>query len=406
MSRQLVFAVITVLFLVLATTAVILYGRGYRPDFDGGKLNISGTGLLVATSKPDGASVFINGNLTTATDNTINLAPGEYTVRIFKDGYFPWEKNLVVQKEVVTKAEALLFPNAPKLESITNIGVGNPVLDPSQTKIAYLVASQSARRNGIYVLDLSTRPILTLQSSSTQLVDDTADFFSDSTFTWSPDGDELIATISATPAGQSPPGGAQTSYLLDANRFNPLPTNVTATLQSVGLTWQNEKDEKDEARLNALPSKLRSLVRENFSVLEWALDDTKILYKASKSAELPIIISPRRIGSETIPEERSIEEGATYVYDIQEDKNFKILGKPEEEGDVVLRWFPGFKHLLYIHDNKVDVLEYDGANLTTIYAGPFVNGFVFPWPDGSKIVILTNLGNPEILPNLYTIFLK
>lgn len=397
MNRQLIFAVATVLFLLLATTAVILYGRGYRPLFDSGKLNIAGTGLLVATSKPDGASVFIDGHLTTATDNTINLAPGEYTVKIFKDGYFPWEKKLKVSKEVVSKAEALLFPKAPKLESITNIGVRNPVLDPSQTRLAYAVASQSARRNGIYALDLSTRPILTLQSSSTQITDDTVDIFSDSTFVWSPDGEELIATISASLA----------SYRLDATRYNQFPADITPTLETVALTFDEERQERENARLNALPKKLRGLVKDNFKVLEWSIDDSKILYSASKSAELPLIINPRLIGSDTIPEQRNIEENLIYVYDIKEDKNFKIIDLDQKDKeDFSLRWFPDSKHLVYVHDNKIDILEYDGSNLTTIYAGPFVNGFVFPWPDGSKIVVLTNLGNPDILPNLYTIVLK
>ena len=400
MNRQLIFAIATVLLLLLATTAVILYGRGYRPFFDGGKINFAGTGLLVVTSRPDGAGVYIDGNLTTATDNTINLSPGEYTVRIFKDGYFPWEKKLKVQKEVVTKADALLFPSAPKLESITNIGVRNPVLDPSQTKIAYAVASQSARRNGIYILDLSTRPILTLQSSSTQIADDTLDLFSQSSFVWSPDGNELIATISASLA----------SYRLDASRLNQFPSNITATLANVSLTFEGERQEKENARLNALPTKLRDVVKDNFSILEWSLDDSKILYSASKSAELPIVISPRLIGSDTIPEQRTIEGDLIYVYDIKEDKNFKIkeLSQKDLSPDALgsLHWFPDSKHLIYVHDNKVDILEYDGSNLTTIYAGPFEDGFVFPWPDGSKIVVLTNLGNSDIFPNLYTIELK
>lgn len=400
MNKQLIFAIVSALFLILATTAVIFYGRGYRPNFDGGKLNLSGTGLLVTTSKPDGAQVFINGHLTTATDNTINLAPGQYSVKIFKDGYFPWEKKLIVKKEVVTKAEALLFPTAPKLESITNIGVGNPVLDPSQTKLAYAVASQSARRNGIYILDLSTRPILTLQSSSTQIADDTFDSFSQTSFAWSPGGEELIATVSAT----------QTSYLLDTDRFNEATNDVTATLSTVGASWQRQKEEKEKARLDALPKKLREVVKANFKILEWSLDESKILYEASKSADLPIVIKPRLIGFDTISEQRKTEEGSLYVYDIKEDKNFKILEIDEKNQKDPpaggLRWFPDSKHLLYIHDNKVDIMEYDGSNLTTIYAGPFEDGFVFPWPDGSKIVILTNLGNPDIHPNLYTVVLK
>jgi len=67
---------------------------------------------------------------------------------------------------------------------------------------------------------------------------------------------------------------------------------------------------------------------------------------------------------------------------------------------------PDSKHLVNVHNGKIDMMDYDGANQTTIYAGPFVDDFVFSWPDATKIVILTNLGNSDLTPNLYTISLK
>lgn len=391
MRKQLTLTLGLVSLLIFATFLVVLYGRGYRFGFDQGKPAFLGTGLLVTTSKPDGASVFINGHLATATANTINLAPGEYTVKIFKDGYFPWEKKIKIEKEVVTKADALLFPTAPKLESLTNLGAGNPVQDPSKTRLAYTVASQSARRNGVYILDMTVRPILTLQSASTQLADDTADLFSESTFSFSPDGSELVATTSA-----------QTSYLLDARSFNPSPRDITATLISTSSVFEKEKTDKEKARIDSLPKKLRKQIVENFKILEWSLSDSKILYEATSSATLPIIITPRLIGTDTTPENRKLEKGQTFVYDIQEDKNYKIDVKSPKN----LHWYPDSNHLIYVSDKKIDIMEYDGGNRTTVYAGPFVDSFAFPWPDGSKVVILTDLGNPNITPNLYTIGLK
>lgn len=72
--------------LVLGTIVAILYAKGYQFGFGNGHPEVSGTGLLVATSTPDGAQVFVDGHLTTATNNTINLAPGTYSVKIQKDG--------------------------------------------------------------------------------------------------------------------------------------------------------------------------------------------------------------------------------------------------------------------------------------------------------------------------------
>src|SRR5690348_12777929 len=90
MKRQIFISLLILLFLGVGTVVAIFYGKGYSLDFTSGKGFLKGTGLLVATSVPDGAQVFINDHLTTATNNTINLPPGEYKVKIFKDGYFPW----------------------------------------------------------------------------------------------------------------------------------------------------------------------------------------------------------------------------------------------------------------------------------------------------------------------------
>lgn len=391
--KQLLVTFLIFAFLFLGTTLVVLYGRGYRFGLNSGRPDLSGTGLLVATSTPNGASVFINGHLTTATDNTINLTPQEYSVKIVKEGYSPWEKRIKIQKEVVAKAEALLFSTTPKLEGITANGVENPVIDPSLTKIAYTTASESAKKRGIYVLDMSAKPILTLRSASTQIVDDTLDTFSKAHLSWSPDGKELLATISGNL--KSP-----TTYLLRALGFNDNPKDVTEILASTEAFWQKDKLEKEKSRLDTLKPALQKMIAENFNILAWSPDETKILYQASSSATLPLIIKPRLAGVDATPEERSIKKDSVYVYDIKEDKNYKIDAKSP------LTWLSDSKHLLYIADKKINILEYDGTNSTTVYAGPFVGNFVFPWTNVSKILMLTDLGNSSGPANLYTIELK
>lgn len=401
MKKQVIFSALVILFLLVGTVLAIMFGKGYRFGLEGNGPILSGTGLLVATSSPDGAQVFINGHLTTATDNTINLAPGVYDVKIFKDGYIAWQKKITIKKEVVSKADALLFPTAPKLESITNIGILNPVFDPSKTKIAYSVASQSAIKNGIYVLDMTSRPILTLQSASSQIANDIIDFFSDSTLMWSPDSKELLAATGK---------GVKTTYLLETNTLNQNPKDVTETIASVDASWKKLKAEKQKALMDSLPKKLKKVVLEQFNILEWSSDETKILYEASRSAEIPLIINPPLIGTDSTPEVRSLNKGEVYVYDIKEDRNYKILDslpvKTETNLPLSIMFYPDSKHLVYVHGGKIDIMEYDAANQTTVYAGPFVDSYVFPWPDATKLVILTNLGNPNITPNLYTIGLK
>jgi hypothetical protein len=410
--KKAIIYIVTVVFLIVATATVIFYGSGYSFFFGNGKLEISGTGLLAATSQPDGAGIFINGHLTSATNNTINLAPGEYDVKISKSGYSTWEKKIKIEKEVVSSIYALLIPTAPKLESITQAGINNPVLDPTRTKIAYTVSSSSdPHKNGVYILDMGLRPILTLQSSSSQIADNTIDNFSKSILVWSPDAKELVATISA---GSSSPQGippTATTYLLKTT-FNETPQDITATWATVDLAWKEQEDLQDKSQLSGYKEDLQKLIRENFGILSWSEDETKILYTASRSASLSLIINPRLIGTDSTPEVREIRQGAVYVYDIKEDRNYKIFdavpqnNSPDFINSFPLNWFADSKHLIIVAEHKIDMIDYDGQNRTTIYAGPFVNDYAFSWPDGSKILILTNLGNPNSSPNLYTIGLK
>ena len=74
--------------------------------------------------------------------------------------------------------------------------------------------------------------------------------------------------------------------------------------------------------------------------------------------------------------------------------------------DLPVTWFPDSAHFIMVNDKQIHMVDYDGANDTVVYAGPFLDNYVFPWVDGTRLVMLTNLNNSTILPNLYTISLK
>ena len=419
MKKQVLTPILILLCLIIATSLVILYGKGYRLAFNKDLPKISKTGILVANSTPNGAQVFIDNHLTTATDNTINLSPGTYDIKIQKEGYFPWEKKIKIDEEVVSKAEARLFPVAPMLASIATTSVVNPILDPSGTKIAFQIASESAvHKNGIYVLNMTANnisvPILTLQSSSTQIADDTTAFFSRAKLKWSPDGTQILADIASSADNST------TNYLLKADSLNDTPQDVTAVLQSTQDTWNQQKLEKNRSLVTGFKDNMRQLINNNFSIIAWSPDETKILYQASTSAQLPFMIQPRRIGIDTLTEVRQLTKNDIYVYDTKEDTNVRLPVKlsdscqpqltqgldPFENCNVPVSWLSDSSHIIYVNDKKIIIMDDDGSNAITVYAGPFVDTFTAPWPDTSKIVILTNFSNPDVPPTLYTIGLK
>jgi len=71
--RLIVFFSIIIL-VVSATFFAVKFAQGYRIDFS--SKTLKPTGLLVATSTPSGAQVFVDGRLKTATNNTLSLPPG------------------------------------------------------------------------------------------------------------------------------------------------------------------------------------------------------------------------------------------------------------------------------------------------------------------------------------------
>lgn len=404
---------ITAAILLLAAFILMKFAQGYRIAFDGKNLfqkdsfTVASTGLLAATSNPDGASIYINDHLTSATNTTIDLAPGEYTVRIVKEGYLPWEKKLKIQKEVVTQTQALLFPAAPKLESITATGVLNPTPDPTGSTLAFGVASASAsRKNGVFIFDMNTRPILTLRSSSLQIADDTQDSLSGGKFSWSPNARELLVEKPKSKIHST--SSEQAVYRLNAGGFNNQPQDVTATIEAIKSQWQKEEEEKARARLDSFKTPLAEFIGQNFAAAFWSTDNTKVLYEASSSADgtkIPAFLDPPLLGASTQKEERSIKKDNWYVYDTKEDKNF-FMGVIDRTLPAPV-WLPDNRHLVFAKDKQIKIVEYDGTNETVVYSGPFEQNFVYPWPDGSKLVILTSL-TPQagVAPNLYTISLK
>lgn len=416
-TKQIAISLTILFFLVAVTVLVILYGTGYRIFIQHGEPTVTKTGILNLSSYPTGAQVYIDGHLTTATNNTLNLTPGDYTVQIIKDGYLDWQKDFEIKREVVSNASATLYPKAPSLQSISTFGIKSDIIDPTGTKLAFNIASRSALQNGIYVYDMTSQnfPILAGQSSTTQIVNDTTDKFSEAKIAWSPDGTQILASISATP------DSSPTYYLLDATTFNQTPQDITAIYQNTLDLWQQQRRDKATAQIKSLKPAVQQFAKKYFKILSWSPDNNKILYQASGSAIMPIFHTPRLIGDNYLYEQRRLDANSIYVYDISEDFNTRILSTttkvctiddPSCNCDefntcpIPLTWMPDSSHLLYVNDGKINIVEDDGSNMTTLYAGPFVDHFVFPWPDGSKLVILTNFNSPNISPTLYSIGLR
>lgn len=382
---------------------VILFARGYR--FQPQTPNIvAPTGLLAANSYPDGAQIFINNQLKSATNTTISLSPGEYEVEIKKDGFAPWKKQLRIQAEIVTQAWATLFPTVPSLKAITFSGAANPITSPDGNKVAFIQYDKNASK--ILTVDLSESPLSGINRESRLIATFSNKDLSQTPFVWSPDSKQLL--VMATPS----------AYLVDTQLNQSITPNINA--QALQESWQNLLSQREAQKFTSLPTKLQEILSSSATHLIWSPKETKLLYTATASATIADNLKPQLPGSSTQPQTRTITPGNIYVYDLEEDRNFlvaqlpqptptpKTKSKPAASSPTFsLAWHPSSSHLIKTEPDKITIFEYDNTNPVVVYAGPMAANFSSPYPSGRQLAILINL-NPtsSSLPNLYALSLK
>ncbi len=401
-TRSLVF-VLTLALVAAVGTFVFYYARGYR--FDASKFKFIPNGLLVVKSEPDGAQVFINGELETATNANVFLSPGTYDVSIKKEGFLTWYKRLTIDKEIVTEAEADLFRSVPSLSAVTFSSSFNPVPSSDFTKIAYVVLPDTANNEndkmGLWVLETVNLP-LGFARDPKRITDGD---LSDASWAWSPDGREIMLT---TRTGV---------FLLDAGSFTPqnLRTNIVSTKNDILEEWAEERETRFAAQIRGLPDELIDILSRRTSSVLFSPDEKKILYTASSSATLKEELIKGIPGASTQKQDRQIKPGHTYVYDIKEDRNFLIdegveslvIGNSLHDATKRrLTWFPTSSHLVLAEEGKIIIMDYDNTNRQEVYTGSYIAPHAFPTVNAERLLILTNLGADSASPNIYSLTLK
>lgn len=395
-KKSLIIFISVTFFILISTYFISLFARGYRFSLKNGFI-LSPTGIVSAVSKPKGASVYIDDKLITATDDTINLSPGIYNLKINKDGFLPWEKTITVKPETVYQADIQLFSAVPDLKPITLTGAINPSINSDNSKIVYAVASASATKdNGLYLMESSALPLSFLKSDSQQLSSNTTTIdWANFTYTFSPNSRQILATNPKT----------NVNYLisLDTPISSQKLTDITDSLKDIYTEWQTQTSLIINTKLSRVPKDIQPLIAtESAQYLQFSSDDNKILYLAQSNGQISqnIITPPPAQSTQT--QQRQIQTGNYYVYDIKDDTNFLIDSK-DNLGQIF--WLPNSNNLIFVQDQDLKVIDYDGTNKQNIFSENFDTNCVTPWNDGNRIIILTS-AYPSAPKNLYTISIR
>ena len=360
---------------------------------------------MVLKSEPDGASVYINGDLKTATNASISLSPGTYDVEVRKDGFFTWGKRLTIEKEIVTQTFISLFKNVPSLSPVTSLGAVNPVMSEDGAKIVFSILPSKdvmSDKAGLWALDTFSLP-LGFGAGPKRITDGD---MTGASYIFSPDGRQVLLTIS------------NSIFLIDTGSFTAQNQRINiASKKDATITgWITEKENKDQNLIKNLPPELIDILSRKSSSFVFSPDNNVILYTASSSGTLPDGLVRPLPGASTQRQERNIQAGHTYVYDIKEDRNFLITDQEvainnqqltvnSPQGSA-LRWMSSSRHLLFAQSGQVTVMDYDGTNRQVVYSGSYFAPSAFPFSNTTKLLILTNLGAPSGSANLYTLTVK
>lgn len=395
MSKRFLLTLLTILIIFGATGVAVFLAKGYR--FSSIENRIVGTGIISISSEPSSASVYIDGHLTTATNSTVSsLSPKKYMVRVIKEGLIPWEKEVEVKEGLVSEVKVTLFPGIPTMYPLTFTGVNNPVLSPDGSKLAYVVSS--GKKSGVWVWTMvNNQPIAFARSSEPHQVaqTNTTTDFAKSTLQWSPDSKQIIATIT------SEEGLPINNYLLESDVFSSEPRDITPVINTTVKEWQTDVEEREATRVLTITDVKARRIASDSAIVKWSPDETKFMYvtQSPVASHQPSEKTSLKDNDEvSLTTESSLD---FKVYDLETNTTYAL---PEAKA---YSWLPNSKHVVLIEEGAVSIIEFDGTNKAVIYAGNFLDNFVFAWPDSSRLVLISSFPTPTASePNLYGINLK
>jgi len=377
---------LTFVILVGVTTLLYLYTSGYRmqKNEEKGSIDVEKTGMIGVKSIPDRASVYVDGVLVTATDDTIaSVAPGKHNLKVVKKGFLEWEKDIEVYEQLVTDITAVLVSQSPKLEPLTNTGARAPSISASLSKLAYF--SFDTEKPGIWVIPLTGVNIGLFRTNPTIAVEDTKyTLYSEGEeIIWSPDEKNLLVR-----------GKNDVYYLVDLDSKT---AQTTLKYEDILEEWGDKQKEKRELTINNSLTKIpEEIIKVALSdEAFWAPDEKKFLYTKQNGNKLEYRVYnfevPLPVGEKT--------ESLVMTTDID---------SPQPK----ISWYTDSFHLILVEGDVekekkgiISLIRIDGSNKAEIYNNTLYSDRAFSTPGGDKIIILTSFKSGD-QTDLYTVSIR
>lgn len=382
-KKHILQSALTAIIILGLSTALFLYTAGFRlTKKQGSTIDITKTGIVSAKSIPEGASVYLDDKLTTATNDTMSgLTPGIHNLRIVKNGFVEWEKDVEVFPELVTDITAILISQTPRLEPLTNTGSRYPSISPTLSKLAYF--SDDGETPGVWVIPFGSSGLSLFRANPSVVLKDSryTKYSGGKSIEWSPEEKKLLVE-----------GENDVFYIVD------LETNTaqsTSTPELIRNEWKQSLIQKrtDFVEKLDVPEDIKEKAISMDSI--WSPDEKKFLY--------------------------SVKSGNTHEYRVYNMEKPIPVGEKVEtvvlttnvsDPQPKVTWYADSYHLILtqITDSKVNkgyirLIRIDGTNETEVYNNTLYSDTVFSAPGGDKMIILTSFKSGD-RTDLYTIGIR
>jgi len=380
---------ILILVILLGSTVLLYFFlSGWRPNFNFSnkielsEINVKQTGMISAKSQPEGANVYLDGKLVTATNNSISgVDLGKHKLKITKNGYVTWEKEIEVFPELVTDITAMLISQTPRIEPLTNTGARKPTVSYSFEKLAFF--SKDPEAPGVWIVSFRDQGLSFFANSAKNAVRDTnfIKYSDGKNITWSPDEDELLIESAESKF-----------YLVNLNNNNISPISNPNETKDM---WNKKIQKKrlDFISKIEIPEDRVKIASAEDTI--WSPDNKKFIYKRIENNKIKYFI----YNMETpLPVGENIET--------------QVLELDAKAAQPKITWYSDSFHIILVeefdekaHRGKISIVRIDGTNKVEIYSNNLYSEDVYTTINGDKLVILTTFKSGD-QTDLYTLGIR
>lgn len=144
--------VLVTIMILLATSILVYYAYGFNVNRDG---DLVQKGLVFVSSQPSGAQIRIDEKQVDTTNAKLNLPAGQYDLRLSRDGYRDWKRNIAVDGgDVSHYVYPLLLPDQLQANQLKSFETA-PALTTQSPDRRWLVALTDVDAGVFEVFDLN-----------------------------------------------------------------------------------------------------------------------------------------------------------------------------------------------------------------------------------------------------------